>query len=262
MIRTFFGSPGVGKTTLACKLAKKNRRKYKHTFCNFDNTVPGCGTADLDSLGEWTFPYGSYIAIDEAGIEYNSRAYKTLPKYTIAWFKKHRHYSCDCDVFSQSWDDMDLTIRRLSNQLWYMYKLGPFTLCRRVYKRVTVDKNTEQIIDGYKMASMLWLLVFPLQWGWPFQKKFTLTFRPFYYRYFNSWDKDNIPQKYFPINRPTWAQKRAQAAGAHDAPSACDTVSRSERMQKNYFVAFKGFISHVRCKFDLWLSSLFSKINR
>lgn len=153
-------------------------------------------------------PRSSYVAIDEAGIEYNSRAYKAMPKPTIAWLKKHRHYVTDIDVFSQSWEDMDVTIRRLSNQLWYMYKIGPWTLCRRVYKRVTVDKNTEQIIDGYKMASMLWLLVWPLQLGFPFDKKFMLTFRPFYYKYFDSWSVDNIPVKEFPIACPIPERKQ------------------------------------------------------
>lgn len=199
MIRVFFGKPGVGKSTLCCKLAKRSRKKYKHSYINFRNIVPGVHFCDVIDLGKWTFPRNSYIALDEAGIEFNNRAYKTMPKHTIAWFKKHRHYGCDVDVFSQSWDDMDITIRRLANELWYMYKFGPFTLCRRVYKRLTIDKNTEQIIDGYRMASMLWLLIFPLQLGYPFQKKFTLTFRPFYYRYFDSWETDDLPVQVFPI---------------------------------------------------------------
>lgn len=219
MIRTFFGKPGVGKTTLCCKFAKRNLKRYRHTYCNFENLVPGCGTVDLSDLGKWTFPRGSYIAVDEAGIEYNSRKTKTLPQPFIAWVKKHRHYGCDLDVFSQSWDDMDITLRRLTNELWYMYRIGPWTLCRRIYKRVTVDKNTEQIIDGYRMANMLWLLIWPLQLGWPFLPKFRFTFRPFYYRYFDSWEIDDIPVKDFPVRCPTRSQQ-AQLAGSPDEPPA------------------------------------------
>lgn len=197
MIKTYFGSPGCGKTTLAVKMAIKNKKRYEYTFLNFDHKVKGGFIANLDGLGEWTFPDSSLICIDEAGIEYNSRAYKALPKPAIAWFKKHRHYRCDVNVFSQSWEDMDITIRRLSDQLWYLKRIGPWTLGRRIYKRVTVDKQTEQIIDGYKMASPLWLLVWPLQLrGRIIDKKFTLTFRPFYYKYFDSFSKDNIPVNY------------------------------------------------------------------
>lgn len=210
MIRVFFGKPGVGKSTLCCKLAKLSAKHYDNAFINFRNTVPNVGSCDVAGLGNWTFPHSSYIALDEAGIEFNNRAYKSLPKYTIAWFKKHRHYRCDVDVFSQSWDDMDVTIRRLANELWYMYRIGPFTLCRRVYKRVTVDKNTEQIIDGYRMASMLWLLIWPLQFGYPFQKKFMLTYRPFYYKYFDSWECDDLPVSSFPIENPKVIKRKKE----------------------------------------------------
>lgn len=194
MITTYFGSPGCGKTTLAVKMALKNQKHYDYTFLNFEHLINNSSVCNLDGLGEWTFPDHSFICVDEAGIEYNSRAYKALPKPAIAWFKKHRHYKCDVAVFSQSWEDMDVTIRRLSNELWYLYKFGPFTLSRRIYKRVTVDKNTEQIIDGYHMASMLWLFIWFLQLDTGiFAPKFKLTYRPFYYKYFDSYSKDDIP---------------------------------------------------------------------
>lgn len=201
MLRVFFGSPGCGKTTLATKMAMKNLKSYEHTFVNYEHKIFGCAECDLTDLGKWTFPDSSYIAIDEAGIEYNNRAYKTLAQHSIRWFKKHRHYRCDVDVFSQSWEDMDVTLRRLAVELWYVYRIGPFSLGRRIYKRVTVDKNTEQIIDGYRMASMLWLLIWPLQTKWIplFAPKFTLTFRPKYYKYFDSFSKDDIPVKDFAI---------------------------------------------------------------
>lgn len=209
MIVTYFGSPGVGKTTLAVKLAKKNLKHYKQCFLDFDHCIPGVYKCDFKGIGTWTFPDYSFIAINEAGIDFNNRSYKELPKPAIGWFKKHRHYKCDIGAFSQSWDDMDITLRRLSDQLWYMFKIGPWTLCRRVYKRVTVNKETEQIIDGYRMASMLWLLFWPLQYLPIFDKKFTLTFRPFYYKYFDSWDKDPLPVRPFPQCPPK--RKRGKA---------------------------------------------------
>lgn len=199
MIRTFFARPGAGKTTECVALAKKNFRHYDHVFLNFKNTVPGVHSCNLQGLGTWSFPKGSYIAVDEAGIEFNNRKYKSFPQETIKWLKMHRHYRCDLDFFSQSWDDCDVTIRRLSAELWLLYRLGPWTLGRRIYKRVGVDKNTHQIIDEYRMANMLWLLIWPLQLGYPFQKKFTLTFRPFYYKFFDSWECDDLLVKSFPV---------------------------------------------------------------
>lgn len=192
MLRVFFGSPGVGKSTLAVKMAKKARKHYDEVYLNFDHQVPNCRKCDMKGIGTWSFPENSYILVDEAGIEYNNRKFKSFPQEAIEWFKLHRHYACDVDVFSQSWDDMDITLRRLATQLWYMVKIGPFTICRRVFKRVTVDKNTQQIIDGYKMAHVLTILL-------PWLHNWKLTFRPFYYRYFDSWSRPDLPIKEFEL---------------------------------------------------------------
>lgn len=206
MIRVFFGSPGAGKTTQACKLLLKNKKRYQYTFCNFDlkreyDLAESVSSEELKKLGLWTFPEYSYIALDEAGIEYNNRKFKTFPQYTIEWFKLHRHYRCDVDLFSQSWEDMDITLRRLADQLWYMRGIGRkygFTILRRVYKFVTVDDNTKQIIDGYRMEKGIWLLLQPLKLiglnkllpqldGWK------LTIRPKYYKYFDSYAHPDLP---------------------------------------------------------------------
>lgn len=195
MIRIYFGNPGCGKTTLACRNAYKIIRRYKrtkktkynHIYANFDNKLTKF--SDMVGLGDWTFPPHSYIIVDEAGIQYNNRKFKTMSQSLIQWFKLHRHYKCDIDFISQSWEDCDITIRRLADELWYVRKLGPFTLLRKVYKTVEIDENTHQIIDGYKFGKLLpQLLPFPFH-----RTHFKIFLRKPYYKYFDSYSTPDTP---------------------------------------------------------------------
>ena len=104
------------------------------------------------------------------------------------------------DFFSQAWDDIDVVLRRLTVQYWYMYRIGPWTLCRRVYKCVMIDKEKHEIIDGYFFPSILWLLAWPLQLLRITDQRYMLTFRPFYYKYFDSWERPELPVKEFEKN--------------------------------------------------------------
>lgn len=192
MIRIFFGNIGCGKTTVSCYLMKKYQKKkfYKNFFANFKNKLSIYD--DLDGLGLWTFPKNSYIAVDEAGIDFNNRKYKTLSQAFIKWLKLSRHYECDLDFFSQSWDDMDITIRRLASEYWYVKKLGCFTLTRRVIRYVGIDDNTHQITDMFKFVP-LWKKFLPP----PFNvNAFYIIFRPKYYKYFDTLDAPLLTTKY------------------------------------------------------------------
>lgn len=195
MIRVFFGNIGCGKTTFACRQfykrlradqrdQKKNRVPlYDYYYCNFECKLAHQVT--LQDLGQWTFPENSYIIVDEAGIEYNNRKFKTLPQEAISWMKLSRHYKCDVDFVSQSWDDMDITIRRLASELWYVRKLGPFTMLRRIYKRVGIDDETHQICDFYEFGKILpCILPFPFH-----QHNIEIFLRKPYYKYFDSYAK-------------------------------------------------------------------------
>lgn len=212
MIRIFFGNPGCGKTTCMIRNMKKMHKypktlhyklcnlpvlslfmSYKYPlidvyYSNFESALSDNIT--LKDLGKWTLPEHSYLCVDESGIEYNSRKYKSLPQETIAWYKLYRHYKVDIiDFVSQSWEDMDVTIRRLADELWYLRKLGPFTLVRRIYKWTGIDKETHQIMDMYKFGSFLRRVLPP-----PFHRKdWYIVFRPFHYKQFNSFERYYLP---------------------------------------------------------------------
>lgn len=193
MIRIIFGSPGCGKTSTAVAWLKKGKRYYKYHYANFEVSDKIARTCDLRNLGDWTFPPNSHLAIDEAGIEYNSRKFKSLPQKTIEWFKLHRHYKVRCiDVYSQSWEDMDITLRRLADELWYAKKIFCFTLLRRIYKGVKIDENTHQIVDAYRLAKFWTCLI-------PFYGAVKLVFRPRYYKYFDSYSIPDTPIKYWGV---------------------------------------------------------------
>lgn len=196
MISLYFGSPGAGKTTLACKLMRKKKRKYKQFYSNFENTLSTKIVSNC--LGNVTPKPKSLVVIDEAGIDFNNRDFKSFPKHCISWFKLHRHYKCDVIVLSQSWDDTDITIRRLATELWYIKRIGFWTLARKVYKYCGVDENTHQIVDGYRLATKFSIITSLLScipfFGIVFRRQWSLTFRPFYYRFFDTYDAPSLPE--------------------------------------------------------------------
>lgn len=197
MLSLIFANPGVGKTTLACKIALHESirshygRKgcYDYIFLNFEHTVPGVRICDTIELGKWTFPRNSLVILDEAGIEYNNRKYKSFPEYAIKWYKKHRHYGVDVILISQE-VDIDITLMRLIADLSILYKMGPFTLSRAIYRKIVPDKEKHELKHGYFFAHVLQIFL-------PFLKTWKLTFRPLYYKYFDTYECDDLPVRDF-----------------------------------------------------------------
>lgn len=195
MIKIFFGSPGVGKTTAAVRDLKKLHQSnaYDYYYTNFDTSLSFARKCNLGGLGAWSFPANSVVFIDEAGIEYNNRKFKTLPQTTIEWFKLHRHYGVDVYIYSQDYQDMDITLRRLATEYWHIRRLGPFTLARQIRKFVHIDEERHDIVDGFEFRSF-WLRFLPF----PFHRKtWYFVFRPFHYKHFDSFERPNTKVNYF-----------------------------------------------------------------
>lgn len=150
----YFGVPGSGKTTLAAKISYKNAKRGIKTYSN----VPIIGTLLINSadIGKVDISDGDLI-LDEAAIDFNNRSYKTMPKSTIEWFKLHRHYGVGTiHVFSQSYEDMDITLRRLQTAMYRLTRTlipGVF-ITRRIGVSIDIDKDSHQVMERYRWSGL------------------------------------------------------------------------------------------------------------
>lgn len=285
MIRIFFGNIGCGKTTLAARMfykhlrsdarhqrrlfrrrkqpaAEQSKCRYDYYFSNFPCSLST--ETSLSDLGEWTFPPYSYIVIDEAGIEYNNRKYKTMKQSLIEWLKLSRHYRCDVDFLSQSWDDIDITVRRLASELWYVRRIGPFTMLRRIYKRVGIDETTHQIVDFFSF-NKIWQIILYGRFN-----DIQIFLRKPYYKYFDSFSTPNTPiksefktiRKVFP---PSFFQQllsgmRTSAARLWSVTITLPAKSKAAFSSfKLRFLLVKTFLPLITKKIYLFFKSRFPK---
>lgn len=211
VLNVYFGVPGSGKTTFAAYLTKwalhenaliRFCRKHENFFTrsilkskylkrriDVYSNVPITGAYQLDAKND----IGNYmiadakVIIDEAGIEYNNRNYKSFPQAAIYFYKYHRHYQTSVDVFSQSFEDMDVTLRRLAQNFYVVRKsLVPFcVVSRRIRRKVGVDETTKQITDLYSM-------------GLPIIDTKRI-FSPPLWKLFNSYSRKELPVKDWPV---------------------------------------------------------------
>lgn len=207
VLNIYFGVPGSGKTTFAAYLAKQSMKQsrlitwaQKHPNKITDkllasdllkravpvySNVPITGTLQLDpqkDIGKYRM-VGGKVIIDEAGIEYNNRNFKAFPPEAIYWYKYHRHYQCSVDVFSQSFEDMDITLRRLAQNYFVVKKslLPFFVVCKRIRRKVGIDDVSHQIIDQYYFG----LPILDTKW----------IFSPPLWKLFNSFSRKELPEK-------------------------------------------------------------------
>lgn len=179
VLTVWFGVPGAGKTTFAAWLVRHDVRHHIPVWSN----VPITGAYKFepkDDIGNYMISNGRVI-IDEAGIEYNNRDYKSFSEKELYFFKYHRHYQLAVDVFSQGYDDMDKKIRTLAQRLYVVKKsiLPWFVYRKRIAKRVGINETTKEIIDEYYFVPM----------------SIKHIFCPPLWKYFNTISRENYPEK-------------------------------------------------------------------
>lgn len=200
MVTGYFGVPGCGKSTFLAKIAIKELRKiqkgksaYKHVLTNFP--VEGCEMIQFSDLGKYDIEY-SLILFDEISIDADSRDYKSFSSEARNFFILHRHLHNSIGYFTQDFAKTDKVIRNLTYDLWYIHSpvvpfFSNFSIAKRIYRNININEYTSELTLGYRFAKFLELL---------FSSNKKICFRPFYYRYFDSFDKlqlDGLPPYVF-----------------------------------------------------------------
>lgn len=162
----------------------EDTQMFKRRIDVYSN-VPITGSYVLDAkkdLGNCMIQNGKVI-IDEAGVEFNNRNFKSFSKEAIYFFKYHRHYQLSLDVFSQSFEDMDITIRRLARSFFIVRKslIPNFIVIRKIIRRVGIDQQTHQIMDQYDFG----IPIVDSQW----------VYCPPLWQLFNTYSKKELPDK-------------------------------------------------------------------
>lgn len=195
MITCYFGVPGVGKTTILAKIAlkelkriKKGKSPYKHVYTNF--YLKGAERITFDAFKEFKM-YDSLILIDEITMDADNRHFKTFPTEVRDFFILHRHLGNDIVYATQSYDMVDMKIKNLTADLWYMRKsVAPifkhFTYARRVWRKVNINEHTSEMTNGYRFCNFVEAI---------FVSNFRYVFRPRYYKYFDSFEEGVLEKR-------------------------------------------------------------------
>lgn len=201
MISFYFGLPGCGKTSVLVsrirefdQLIEKGRTKARYIFVNFP--VQGFKHTiyfDFKDIGKMDFS-DCYIVVDEGSVYCDNRSWKAFGSDKIAWFMLHRHYNVpEILIASQSYSGYDSKLRSITENVYYVFKRGIFSLWFTGYYRVpygiiipdrkdNAGEKFGEIVEGYCRPSFFQRL---------FCKK---VFRPSVYKHFDSF--------YRPLNLP------------------------------------------------------------
>lgn len=192
MIMGYFGLPGCGKSTFLAKIARKYIQQGITVYVLNSQPVEGCRLINFNDLGAFDMS-GSVILLDEISLFADNRDYKMFSDKLKTFMILHRHYHCDIIWFTQQYDGVDRKIRELTTCLYYVRSSGLFSYAVRINRFITIDKERQQIIVGYKLPN-----IFAYLFGW-LNRSIQLCFRPKYYRYFDSYDAPKLPAKEFPV---------------------------------------------------------------
>lgn len=161
-----FGKKGSGKSTYLCKIAKSYLKKKFIVYTNMtDCKIPGVRLIEPEKLGDFVPEPRSCVLLDEVGMLYDNRNFKSFKPSVRDFFKLQRHYHCVVYLASQSFD-VDKKLRDLTDRMFLVNALFPWlSLVRPITKKIGLVEASSQgesrIVDNLKFGSIFsWKFIF------------------------------------------------------------------------------------------------------
>ena len=169
------GKKGSGKT---CDIAKRSLKYQKLGYKVYSNIeIPGNYIFNPKDMSSWRFEDNSVVMLDEIGLLYDARKFKSFDDGLNEFYKYSRQYKTIIYLYSQSFtSDVDLKIRNLVDKMFLMVRIGKITLIKPINKILTIGTDINgngQLIDNFKFDPIFF---------WKFN------YMPRYYGLFKSYD--------------------------------------------------------------------------
>lgn len=176
-----FGKKGSGKNTLLTKLSIKYNRKGYKVFS--DSEIFNTYKLSTDWIGHYDFPQNSVLLIEEAGITWDNRNFKTFSAEVRDFFKLQRHHHIIVYLASQSFD-VDKKLRDLTDEMYLCENvMGIFSIAKSINKKIAIH-NASEDNNGESFLTETYSFGFPWEWKY--------TFIPRWIRYFNSFSAPKV----------------------------------------------------------------------
>lgn len=187
-----FGKKGSGKSTLLTKMAIKYQKAGRLVFSNFD--MYGCYKIDVKKdFGYKAPPPNSVIMIDEVGLIWDSRNYKSFDLENVGRFLRlQRHYKCTVILASQDFS-VDKRIRDLCDEMYLCVCLfGFISIAKKIRKTPKLHKASQSEDGSTKSEGFItedYRYYMPSEWIY--------TYIPRWIKFFTSFQPDPLK----PISR-------------------------------------------------------------
>lgn len=178
-----FGKKGSGKSCLMINRLLHYKKKGWICYTDMPVNIPDVRIINANDLKNFYPEENSALFLDEVGLTWDNRSFKTFDKGFTEFFKFQRKCKCIVYMNSQSFD-IDKKIRDVTDHMILQTNLGNvISISRPIRRSITLTEPTSEAES--RIADKL---VFDYFWHWKFY------FMPYYFKYFNSFDKPYRPQ--------------------------------------------------------------------